>query len=201
MTANVLPESQLMITPSEVIEHLFCPRFTYFMNCLNIPQHEELRYKVQKGREIHKWREKVNRDYSWKKIGCVSREHSVYLASPKLRVRGIIDEILTLSDGTMAPLDYKYAEYQDFTFKTHKVQSTLYAMLIEEIYHKSVRKGYICYVRKGSKIKEIAYKKADFEDAKTTLDDIFNVIQKGYYPKRTKSSSRCCDCCYKNICI
>ena len=82
MIANVFPESQLMITPSEVIEHLFCSRFTYFMNCLNIPQHEELRYKVQKGREIHKWREKVNKNYMWKKIGCVSRDYSIYLASP-----------------------------------------------------------------------------------------------------------------------
>ncbi len=38
-----------MITPSEVIEHIYCPRFTCFLNCLNIPQHEELRYKVLKG--------------------------------------------------------------------------------------------------------------------------------------------------------
>ncbi len=52
-----------MITPSEVIEHLYCPRFTYFMNCLNISQHEEQRYKVLKGREIHKSREESNRAY------------------------------------------------------------------------------------------------------------------------------------------
>ena len=190
-----------MITPSEVIEHLFCPRFTYFMNCLNIPQHEELRYKVQKGREIHKWREKVNRDYTWKKIGCVSREHSVYLASPRLRVRGIVDEILTLSDGSMAPLDYKYAEYRDLTFKTHKVQSTLYAMLIEDIYDRPVTKGYICYVRKGSRAKEILYRKTDFEYAKAILEEIFNVLQKGFFPKKTRTKAKCLDCCYKNICV
>lgn len=190
-----------MITPSEVIEHLFCSRFTYFMNCLNIPQHEELRYKVQKGREIHKWREKVNKNHMWKKIGCISRDYSIYLASLQLRVRGIVDEILTLSDGTMSPLDYKYAEFQDFTFKTHKVQSTLYAMLIDKIYDKPVKKGYICYVKKGSKIKEIVYNRADFEYAHATLDEIFNVIQKGYYPKKTKNTARCIDCCYKNICV
>ncbi|MEZ5582076.1 MAG: hypothetical protein R3F37_04210 [Candidatus Competibacteraceae bacterium] len=39
-----------MITPSEVLEHVYCPRFTWFMNVQNIPQHEDKRYKVLKGR-------------------------------------------------------------------------------------------------------------------------------------------------------
>jgi CRISPR-associated exonuclease Cas4 len=194
-------ESQLMITPSEVIEHLYCPRFTYFMNCLNIPQHEELRYKVIKGREIHQWRERINRTYLWKKIGCTSREISVYLASPALRVRGIIDEILTLSDETMAPLDYKFTDYHDFTFKTHRIQSVLYGLLIEEIYKKPVKKGYICYVKGKTKMKEVIYKAADFKFARELLEKIFAVIEKGYYPKKAKSKVRCIDCCYKNICV
>ncbi len=56
-------EATPMITPSDVIEHLFCPRFTYFIHCLKIPQHEELRYKVLKGRELHDKREKENKEY------------------------------------------------------------------------------------------------------------------------------------------
>ncbi len=198
---NSSPESQLMITPSEVIEHLYCPRFTYFMNCLNIPQHEELRYKVLKGREIHKWRERINKTYLRKKIGCTSRELSVYLASPGLRVRGIVDEVLTLSDGTMAPLDYKFADYQDFIFKTHKIQSALYALLIREIYNKPVNIGYICYVKGKTKIKEVVYKSADFKYAREVLEEVLFVIEKGYYPKKSNSSARCTDCCYKNICV
>ena len=49
------------ITPSEVIEYLYCPRFIYFMNCLSIPQHEEQRYKVLMGREIHEKKSKINK--------------------------------------------------------------------------------------------------------------------------------------------
>ena len=114
-------ESTVMITPSEVIEHLYCPRFTYFMNCLNIPQHEELRYKVMKGRNLHDAKEKENREYLRKKIGAVAKEVSVYVASPVLRVRGVVDEVLTLADGSLSPLDYKYTEYRDYLFETHKV--------------------------------------------------------------------------------
>ena len=194
-------ESTVMITPSEVIEHLFCPRFTYFMNCLNIPQHEELRYKVLKGRELHSRREKENKEYLRKKIGCIDKDLAVYVASPALRVRGIIDEVLTLADGSMAPLDYKYTEYRDYLFVTHKVQSVLYAMLIKEVYNKPVLRGYVCYARDGVNLKEIIYKAEDFEYAVSVIDEIFSVILMGYYPKKSSWPNRCVDCCYKNICV
>lgn len=194
-------ESSPMITPSEVIEHLFCPRFTYFMNCLKIPQHEELRYKVLKGRELHDRKEKENKEYLRKKINCVAKEPSVYLASPSVRARGVVDEVLTLTDGSMAPLDYKYAEFRDFFFETHKVQSVLYAMLIKEIYKKPVYRGYICYVKNNAMLKEVLYKDKDFEYTIKILDEIFDVILKGYYPKKTTWRNRCIDCCYKNICV
>lgn len=194
-------ESTPMITPSEVIEHIYCPRFTYFMNCLTIPQHEELRYKVLKGRELHEKREKTNTDYLRKRLGCVDKEISVYIASKNLRIRGVIDEVLHLNDGTLAPLDYKYTEYNEYTFETHKVQSTLYALLIMENYQKPVKKGFICYVRDGNKVKELIYKEMDFCYAKNIVTEIFEVINKGYYPKRTRWQNRCIDCCYKNICV
>lgn len=194
-------ETTPMITPSEVIEHLYCPRFTYFMNCLNIPQHEELRYKVLKGRELHERREDTNREYLRKKLGCIDKDISVYIASRKLGVRGIIDEVLYLSDDTLAPLDYKYAEYSDHTFETHRVQSVLYALLIMENFQKPVTKGFICYTKDGNKVKEIVYSEKDFCYAKGVVEEIFKVILKGYYPKKTRWQNRCIDCCYRNICV
>lgn len=201
LSSEIDTESTPMITPSEVIEHLYCPRFTYFMNCLNIPQHEELRYKVLKGRELHDRREKENRDYIRKRLGCIDKDISVYIASKRIGIRGIIDEVLHLSDGTLAPLDYKYAEYADHTFETHKVQSILYALLIMENYQKPVCKGFICYTRSNNKIKEVVYKKKDFCYADSVVEEIFDVIVKGLHPKRTRWRNRCIDCCYRNICV
>ena len=194
-------ESTLMITPSEVIEHLYCPRFTYFMNCLNIPQHEEKRYKVLQGRKVHEDRGVRNPAYLRKKLGCKEKEINVYLASPEIHVRGVVDEILHLDDGSMAPFDYKYAEYKDYLFDTHKVQLTLYAMLIKEIYNKPVIKGYLCYVRSNLKIREIVFSEEHFEIALKTLNEIFSVMEKGFFPKGTSSKAKCIDCCYKNICV
>ena len=59
------------ITASDILEYLFCPRFIYFQNYLDIPQHEEKRFKVQKGRTIHEDKVKLNPQYLRKKLGCV----------------------------------------------------------------------------------------------------------------------------------
>ncbi|MFN3780916.1 MAG: CRISPR-associated protein Cas4 [Candidatus Kapaibacteriota bacterium] len=202
--SNPIPEfdteSTPMITPSEIIEYIYCPRYIYFLNCLNIPQHEELRFKVLKGRELHKRREKTNLNYIRKRPECIRKDVSVYLASKTIGVRGIVDEVLHLSDGTLAPLDYKYTNFTDFTYRTHKIQSTIYAMLIEEVYNKTVKKGYICYVRNGNQIKEIIYTTKDFEEATGIIKTIFDIILRGFYPNRTKYPNRCLDCTYRNIC-
>ena len=189
------------ITPSEVIEYIYCPRFIYYMNCLCIPQHEEQRYKVQKGREVHEIKGKINKDYLRRKLGCTKKESSVYLASSKYHLRGIVDEVLFLNDGTLAPFDYKYAEYNERLYQTYKIQSVLYGLLIKENYQSEVNRGYICYVRSRNLIKELPISPNDFNNAIDIVDDILRIIQTGFYPKKTKNKSKCIDCCYRNICV
>ena len=194
-------KERVYITPSEVIEYLYCPRFIYFMNCLSIPQHEEQRYKVLMGREIHKEKAKLNKAYLRKKLHCLKRDISVYLASSKYHLKGVVDEVLFLEDGTLAPFDYKFTEYKDRLYRTHKIQSALYAILIKENYQKNVNRGYICYTRSKNLVKEIAFQERNFEKALDIIEDILRIIQSGYYPNGTKYLSKCIDCCYKNICI
>jgi len=79
----------------------------------------------------------------------------------KLHIRGIVDEVLFLKDGTAAPIDYKYAQCREKTFKTHKYQATIYAMLIEENYGKPVNRAYLCYARSNNKIKEVRITEKD----------------------------------------
>ena len=43
----------LSFYPSQLIEYLYCPRFTYFEYVLRIPQYEDKFFKVQQGRELH----------------------------------------------------------------------------------------------------------------------------------------------------
>jgi CRISPR-associated exonuclease Cas4 len=189
------------VSASVLLEYLYCPRFIYFMNCLCIKQNEDKRFKVLKGREIHEGKERANIDYMRKRIRCIDKDISVYMSSKKYYIHGEVDEVLTLSDGTMAPLDYKYAEYKDTIFKTHRYQSVFYGLLIKENYGRDVRKGYICYVRSKNLLKEIEITEKDFVELQTMIEEIINITQKCYYPKGTKFRAQCIDCCYRNICI
>ena len=191
----------IFVTPSEVIEYLYCPRFIYFMNCLKISQQEDKRYLVQKGRNIHQIKSKINRSYLRKKIGCIDKKIDVYFSSEKLKLVGLVDEVLFFKDGTAAPLDYKYAEYNERVYKTHLVQQTCYALLIEENFQCPVNKAYICYVRSNNFLKELTISKSLKLKTKETINEIFDILNKNYFPGKTKTKSKCLDCTYRNICI
>ncbi len=191
--------SSYSITATDILEHLYCPRFTYFELVLEIPEHQEKRFKVQKGRTIHEERATINPDYLRKKLGCVERKKSVYLSSRR-GLRGVVDEILFLRDGTAAPLDYKYAEYKERTFKNHRYQLAFYGSLIRECFDLPVQRGFIVYTRSHNKLVEIALTAAVYSELDTIIAEFLEIVQKGRYPDPTRYPARCADCCYRNIC-
>lgn len=191
----------ISLTPSIVMEYLYCPRFIYYMLYLKISQHEGKRYKVQRGKSSHQKKSKINKSYLRKKIGVKKKIINQKLYSDQYNVHGIVDEILFLNDGTAASLDYKFSKYQKRTFLTHKYQAAMYSLMIEENYNKKVKKAFIVYIRSKNKLIEIELKDDFYDELQIVLTKIINIIQKGYFPKRTDYKSRCRDCTYRNICI
>lgn len=197
----MMEDNETIITISDVLEYLFCPRFIYFMYCLDIPQHEEKRFKVLKGRDVHETRRLTNTEYVRKKLNCMKKERAVFIASKKNHIKGIVDEVLFLDDGTAAPFEYKFAEYKDKIFKTYKYQLVLHALMIQENYDIEVNRGYICYIRSNNLVKQIDFKQSDFKKGIEIIGSVIDIMEKGIYPKATKSSMKCVDCCYRNICV
>ncbi|WP_273319720.1 CRISPR-associated protein Cas4 [Vallitalea guaymasensis] len=193
-------ENSYYITPSEMIEFNYCQRFIYFMKCLGIEQYEEKRYKVQKGKDVHLLRERQNKSYLRKKLGVIDKEIDVQLVSNLYKIRGKVDEILILEDNTMAPLDYKFAVYNDKIYDTYRTQIIMYGLMIKEVYDVDVTRGYLIYCRSNNKIVELPITE---KDERKLIDKIkqFQDVMQGYYPKATRYKARCDDCCYRNICI
>ncbi len=203
-TSEPLPIAEPPLPPltvTHVLEHLFCPRFTYFEYVLAVPERQERRLLVQKGRQTHEERRRINPTYLRKKLGVVQRQFDVPLASTRLGVRGSVDEVLTLTDGSMAPFDYKFAEDRGHVYHNQKVQSVLYGLLIREMFKRPVHRGFLCYLRSKSKVVPIEFRDADFSEAEVILREILEVIQTGRFPRATAWKARCRDCCYRNICI
>lgn len=189
------------LTVTHVLENLFCPRFTYFEHVLAVPERQERRLLVQKGRQTHEERRQINPTYLRKKLGVVNRQFDVPLASARLGVRGSVDEVFTLADGSMAPFDYKFAEDRGRVYHNQKMQSVLYGLMIREMFQQPVHRGYLCYLRSKHKVVTIEFGDADILEAEGVLRDILDVIQTGRFPRATTCKSRCRDCCYRNICI
>jgi len=170
------------------------------MYCLGIPQREGRLIKVQKGRSLHKHKEKINIGYLRKRYGVTDKIIGVYLCSKKHRIRGIVDEVLFVEDGSAAPLDYKFAKYHKRVFKTHRYQSVLYGLMIAEHFNRPVYRGYLCYTRSGNKIVEIPFNEKLFQQAEDIINNIFHIIQREEFPEATGNKRSCIDCCYKRIC-
>lgn len=189
------------LTPTHLLEYLYCPRFTYFEHVLQIPERQEKRFKVQKGRAIHEERKRINPGYLRKKLGVVKRENDVELNCMRLHLRGKVDEILWLDDSTMASFDYKYAKNKGRVYRNQKIQAALYGILIREVYEKDVKKAFLCYTRSNFEIVEIALTDNLYDQALAEINNCLAVIQTGIYPPGTDSTARCPDCCYRNLCL
>jgi CRISPR-associated exonuclease Cas4 len=101
----------------------------------------------------------------------------------------------------MAPLDYKFTEYKEINYKTYKMQSLIYGLLISENYKKEVNKGYIIYTRSKNKLITIDFKSCDYEKLNKIIEEMLLIITKGYFPKRTSNKIKCMDCTYNRICV
>jgi CRISPR-associated exonuclease Cas4 len=189
----------MTITPSHIIQYLYCPRFIYFEHVAGIPQYEEKYFKVLKGREIHEQKAQQNIEYQRKKIGVVGKHTKQYITNSYLR--GEIDEVLELKNGTMAPLDFKFALYKDKVYETYKTQLYCYAVLIEKNYDKNVEKGFLIYTRSKNKLIEIEINNTHKDIVKKTVREVLEIIVRNFYPKATKYKKRCVSCTYQKICI
>src|SRR5262249_26512348 len=169
----------LPLTVTHVLEHLYCPRFTYFEHVLGVPERQEGPALGQKGRLVHEERRRTNPTYLRNKLGVVRRAFDVPLASTRLGVRGSVDEVLTLEDGTMAPFDYKFAEAPRKVYHNQKMQSALYALLIQEVFQVPVRRGFLCFTRSNHRIVELTHTEADYEETRTIVAEVLEVIQRG----------------------
>ena len=112
-----------------------------------------------------------------------------------------MDEILFKSDDTLSPVDYKYSNYKESVFLTHKIQLAIYGLLIESTYQMPVECGYIAYIRGGSKTVTVIIDKQLKVRAKHIIEDVMTIITSEVIPKKTPYRIRCVDCTYKNICV
>ncbi len=188
-----------MIMPIDIVNYLYCPRYIYYQYVLGIPQYEEKYFLVIKGREIHDLKAVRNKEYLRKRIGVIKKHITPYLSNGILR--GKPDEILELSDGTIAPLEYKFSQFEGRIYPPIRQQLWAYAVLAEDVYQKPVNKGFVVYVRSKNHLETIEITDRDKQLVRQTAWEILKIINEEIYPEATKTKNKCLNCTYRKICV
>ncbi|WP_374166888.1 CRISPR-associated protein Cas4 [Arcticibacter sp. MXS-1] len=171
----------------------------FFEHVLAIPQYEERKYKVMRGRDVHDKKLEQNKEYLRRRIGVTERYLDQYITNE--RMRGRVDEVVMLADGSMAPIDYKFAHYDERVYETYKTQLFCYALLIEDNFGREVNKGYLVYTRSSNKLIEVDISARDKQMVLGCTKEIEDILDNNRFPKSTKYKQRCVDCTYRNICV
>ena len=198
-TTAWLPQKE-RLGGTDLLEYGFCPRFTYFERFLDIPEHQEKRYNVLKGREVHEEKQQLNRGYLRKNLGCIDRRIGVKLYGSGGLYVGELDEILFLDDGTAAPLDYKWSNWNNKIRRTYQLQLALYALLIEENFHIPVKQGFLVYVRSENHLVTYPVDTSSRLQLEAAIKEIFAIRNTGFFPQAAESTKQCLDCTYRNLC-
>lgn len=149
---------------------------------------------------MHEKREFDNKDYLRKKINTVKKMANVNIVSRQFGIKGTVDEVHFLESGDIAPLDYKYAVYENVIYKTYKFQLCMYAIMLEEVFEKPVNKGFLVFCRSGNELVEVGIEHKDKEEVLEIIAG-YNDVLNGFYPDVTENKAKCLECSYKNLCV
>ena len=201
MFTSDLAESFISVT--DIKHFLYCPRIIYFEKVLHAePQlgsQQEESKKIHEELEEKELRRKGAILYS-KELENAEKFFRIPLTSKKLRLQGTIDCIIK-SGNEYIPVDYKNMESnKGKPWADHKYQLVAYALLIEENYKTTVKRGYINYIPEKLTVK-INLTPTMKTHVKRILTQIEEIIQEEKLPQIRIAKEKCTGGCgYKRVC-
>jgi CRISPR-associated exonuclease Cas4 len=185
-----------ILTVTDVVEHVFCPKFTYYSSVLGLKQYEEKRGTVKAGRQLHQKHEKTNKDYTPQPfLGKKLTGRKYY--SQKLNLSGKIDEAVETQDEIIL-IERKYTDYTELQ-DTLKVQLGLLSILIEENTGKPVKKAQVIFSKQNRIVKNYQIDESIKRYALKMLNETKKVISNSIIPF-SEFDNRCLNCCFRKIC-
>jgi len=186
----------LGLTVSDVKQFFFCPRVVFYTYCLHAKRPST--YKMQEGTLEHEAIEEKEDRRSLKAYGLSSgeRQFNIILHSPRLALTGKLD-MLIATPNEIIPVDFKNTSGS--VGLNHKYQLTGYALLVEDVWQKPVRRGFI-YLAPQKKAEEIIITANMRRFFKQTLSKIRAMIDAESIPLPSRRQSHCTDCEFQNYC-
>ena len=124
-------------------------------------------------------------------------ESETALRSGKFGLTGNPDKLITIGDELIPSIIKTGSMPENGVWKSDRVQLTAYAILVEEIYNKIVKRGFVEYARWGT-VREVTIKRHERRSV-LQLRDRVRKIHEGFMPEKPQDAP-CERCGFKEIC-
>lgn len=186
----------IALTVSDVKQYFYCPRVVFYTYCLHSKR--PTTYKMKEGTLEHEEIEEKEERRSLKAYGLAEgeRKFNISLNSPRLGLTGKLDMAI-LTKNEIIPVDFKNTSGSSGL--NHKYQLTGYALLVEDLWQKPVRRAFI-YLAPQKRAQEVIITDNMRLFFKQTLAKIRNMIEKESLPGPSRKPAHCTDCEFRNFC-
>ncbi|MBI4497306.1 MAG: CRISPR-associated protein Cas4 [Chloroflexi bacterium] len=194
---SLVGEAPLMLTVSDVKQYPYCPRIVYYSYLLPV-RARPTTYKMEEGRREHERIAELEERRSLRAYGLAEgqRHFDVAVSSDRLGLRGRLDMVVEAL-GEVIPVDFKNSE--GAVGLNHKYQLTAYALLVEEVWRRPVRRGFI-YLIPQKRAQEVRITSNMRGWVRKALREIRAAIAQEALPEATRMRGRCVDCEFRNLC-
>lgn len=185
-----------LLTVTDLKQFSYCPRVVFYERCL--PHIRPRTVKMDAGLDAHEAEPKraVRRSLAGYDVLSGERRFDVRLTSATLQLTGIVDEVVYSSDGSIFPVDYKLAKQAGFN---HRVQLTAYALLLEEVEHRKVERGYI-YLMLSRKLVKVVISDQLRQTVTNQLAQMQTMISHEIMPMPPENHGLCMACEFRRFC-
>ncbi len=186
----------ITLTVSDVKQFLYCPRVVFYTYCLHLKRPST--YKMAEGTLEHEAVTQKEERRSLRAYGLIEgeRQFNISLYSRRLALTGKLDMVI-VTPREVIPVDFKN------TFSgaglNHKYQLTGYALLVEDLWQRPVRRGFI-YMIPRKKAQEVVITDNMRVFFRQTLGKIRDMIDRESLPQPSRRIRHCTDCEFINFC-
>ncbi|MDA8235149.1 MAG: CRISPR-associated protein Cas4 [Clostridia bacterium] len=186
----------LKLRVSDIKQFVYCPRILYFTYVL--PVDKKVTRKMTYGQERHVELDCLEKRRKLKRYNLAEgeRKFHTHLYSPRLGLEGKLD-LHIICGQEFFPVEFKN------TLKgpglNHKYQLTAYAMLLEDVYRRPVRYGFIYLIPTGT-IHELEITPNMRQHVKEIMTKIRCMVKGQSMPGTAIRKQRCVDCEYRKFC-
>lgn len=189
-------EAKIPLNVSDLKQHLYCARITYFNYVMPVPR--KTTYKMVVGKQEHFIMDSKEERRTLTKYGLADGQRIFHeeLYDTDLNLQGTLDLLISSSQG-LFPVEFKYSTRAPLI--NHKYQVAAYGMLAEAKYERTVNYGFI-YLIPLKKLHKVFITDNVRTHVKRTLSTIRKLIVMGRMPLGSRSTSRCKDCEFRRYC-